>query len=475
MQGGDFGIKVGSGLTFNQDSQLHKDVKRFPMKNALRKGLSAPGMYGLIRRHSQTIPDHRNPSYSTISLSDAVMSATAMFSLKSPSMLQFCNEMRDDTIDNNIRHNTQQLFNVSHVPSDTAMREILDPVPTHELQKCFKLIFSEAQRGKVLEKYPYLDKKYLLSIDGTGFFSSSKVHCDNCGEKNHRDGTTTYYHQMLSGAIVHPSHKEVIPIASEPIAKQDGSRKNDCERVAAERLLRGFRQDHPHLPVIVLEDGLASNAPHIRLLQELDCSYILGCKQGDHKALFEFVQGAEKLGSVHHVTIKEGETRHRFRFINQIPLNEANPDCLVNFVEYEESKENGKTLRFSWVTDIELNKDNLMQIMRGGRARWRIENEVFNTLKNLGYNFEHNFGHGHQNLSNNLAILMMLVFLVDQILMLACQSFKAALNRAGRLSYLWRRMRNYFETFLFKDWNELFSLLAYGIRPTWAASIIDTS
>ena len=33
------------------------------------------------------------------------------------------------------------------------------------------------------------------------------------------------------------------------------------------------------------------------------------------------------------------------------------------------------------------------------RARWKIENETFNTLKNQGYHFEHNYGHGEQHLS----------------------------------------------------------------------------
>ena len=115
------------------------------------------------------------------------------------------------------------------------------------------------------------------------------------------------------------------------------------------------------------------------------------------------MEGSEKLGDVHHVTIQEEGREHSFQFMNQIPLNEANPDCLVNFLQYEEVKKNGKVQRFSWVTDIEINNDNLMEIMRGARARWRIENETFNTLKNLGYHFEHNFGHGYQNLSNNLA------------------------------------------------------------------------
>ena len=49
-------------------------------------------------------------------------------------------------------------------------------------------------------------------------------------------------------------------------------------------------------------------------------------------------------------------------------------------------------------------------LMWGGRARWKIENETFNTLKNQGYHFEHNYGHGYQHLSVVLAMLMLLAF-----------------------------------------------------------------
>ena len=104
-----------------------------------------------------------------------------------------------------------------------------------------------------------------------------------------------------------------------------------------------------------------------------------------------------------------------------------------------------------------------MKIMRGARARWKIENETFNTLKNLEYNFEHNFGHGYQNLSNNLAVLMMLVFLVDQLQQLACQLFQGAFKKAKRLSYLWRKMRRYFTILHIKNWETFFKSLIIGV------------
>ena len=75
-------------------------------------------------------------------------------------------------------------------------------------------------------------------MDGTGYFSSSKVHCDHCCRKRHRDGRITYYHQLLGAVLVHPRQREVFPLAPEPILKGDGARKNDCERNAAKRLLK---------------------------------------------------------------------------------------------------------------------------------------------------------------------------------------------------------------------------------------------
>ena len=109
---------------------------------------------------------------------------------------------------------------------------------------------------------------------------------------------------------------------------------------------------------------------------------------------------------------EDGKTIHRYRFINQVPLNESNQELLVNFLEYWEIK-GDKVRHFSWVTDLTLKKRTVGVVMRGGRARWKIENETFNTLKNQGYHFEHNFGHGKKNLSVNFAVLMMLAFLID--------------------------------------------------------------
>ena len=119
-----------------------------------------------------------------------------------------------------------------------------------------------------------------------------------------------------------------------------------------------------------------------------------------------------------------------------------------------------KTRLFAWVTDIPLKRDNVFNIMKGGRARWKIENETFNTLKNQGYHFEHNFGHGKRYLSTVFAHLMLLAFLMDQIQQLCCDRFKKALKQLKRKSNLWEKMRSLFFNFLIDSWDHLMQALA---------------
>ena len=292
----------------------------------VRKHLSADALYELLRLRFEKIPDHRGRKC-PISLTDALMSAFAMFSLKDPSLLAF-EERRND-------ENMRNLFGIARVPSDTHMREILDPVEPRQLRPLFNDVFRQLQRGKALEPFVFYQGCYLLSLDGTGYFSSSSIHCDSCLEKvNKQTGEVTYQHQMLAAVMIHPDHREVIPLAPEPIEKQDGSEKNDCERNAAKRLLRQIRQEHPHLKLIVVEDGLASNAPHIRELQNLNMHFILGAKPGDHPFLFDQVLAAFEADRVTTICWTEGEVLCEINFINGVPLNEANQDLRVNCLQY---------------------------------------------------------------------------------------------------------------------------------------------
>ena len=231
-----------------------------------KKHLSAKGLLKTVRQHFSEIASPKRQGAGKgleIPLTDCLMSALAVFSLKFPSLLQFDEGKNEEMI----RYNLESLYGVQRAPSDTQMRERLDEITPEKIRGAFKKVFTSLQRGKILEKYQFIDGHYLLLSDGTGFFSSKSVHCDNCCVKNHRDGSKTYYHQMLGAVIVHPDYREVIPLCPEPIVNSDGQKKNDCERNASKRLLADIRREHPHLPLILAEDGLVSHAPHLRLCQ----------------------------------------------------------------------------------------------------------------------------------------------------------------------------------------------------------------
>ena len=426
----------------------------------MRKYLCADALLRSVQDVFCQIPEHRKGD-AKIPLHDALMSAFAMFSLKSPSLLAFDKERTED--------NLQRVYGIGRVPCDTSMRETLDPVEPEHLRPAFKVGFRGLQRGKVLEALVFVEGHYLLALDGTGYFSSKEIHCESCLAKHHNNGAITYSHQMLGAALIHPDRREVIPFMPEPMVKQDGTEQNDCERNAAKRFVTKFRQDHPHLKVIVTEDSLSSNAPHIATLQAHHMHYILGVKEGDHAFLFEQVAQAERAGRVTYYDRddRKAKVHHRFRFVSNLPLNASHPDLRVNFIECWETTADGKVQHFSWITDLRVNKGTVYQLMRGARARWRIENETFNTLKNQGYHFEHNFGHGYQHLSVVFATLMMLAFLVDQIQQLCCPLFQAVWAKWGSKRLLWEKMRAYFYIYALESRRHLFEALCDDLhKPT---------
>jgi hypothetical protein len=417
-----------------------------------RKDLNADALFAFLRKEFEKIPDTRPQPI--IPLADALMSGFALFSLKAPSLLAFEKRTNDITIKN--------LYHIGSIPSDTNMRMILDEVDPTFLMPIFKRVLSTVQRGKGLEDMTFYDGYYLISNDGTGYFSSDSIHCDDCLIKKHAKGIE-YHHSFLGSVMVHPKHKTVLPLCPEPIKKSDGQAKNDCEQNASKRWIERFRREHPHMKAIIVEDALSSTAPHIQMLKENDLRYIIGIKPKSHKYLFALLNDAAQAIQTHTVTDALG-TIHTYQFMNNVSLNESQLDTKVNVIEYWETKpakgkHPEKRQHFSWVTDIVVTKENVALLAKGGRSRWKIENETFNTLKNQGYHFEHNFGHGNKHLSTVFALLMMLAFLIDQIQQKCCPVFQAAWAKCGDKRTLWERIRGAIEWAIFSSMIELLTAI----------------
>jgi len=432
-----------------------------------RKHLFLPGLLNRARHTFDKIKDTiRQP---VISLTDCLMAGTAMFGLKYPSLLSFDSDSHKEGLP--LAHNLHKLYGIDNVPSDTYLRERLDEVDPYYLQKTINRIISQLQRGKILEQYQYDDGYTLIALDASGYFSSHQVHCDNCCEKHHRDGSITYYHQMLAAVMVNPAYKTVFPLMIEPIQKQDGNNKNDCEHSAAKRLLKNLRAAHPHLKMTIVMDGLYADGNIISLLKELKFHFIITAKEDDLKYMFEFYRAV-----LRHEVIEINKKEERiYQYAEKLPLNDSRCDIEVNVVECTEKTAKKKT-RFCWITDLSINDKNVMRIARGGRARWKIENETFNTLKNQGYQFEHNFGHGYKNLSVIFAYLMFIAFLIDQIQEFSCKYFKAALlamNNTRRA--LWETIRNICTLYFASSWDQLYYFIITGRGYAHLPDIPNTS
>lgn len=437
-----------------------------------KKLLSAEGLIGEVRKVFEKIPtkrtDPRGPKRE-ISTADSLMSGLAMFGLKSPALLKFDQGLKNPTIS----HNLKSLYGIKRAPGDTYMREELDEVDPISIRECFKSIFEVFRKGRQLDEYRFIDG-YLLLIDGTQKTESEKIHCKNCCEKHHRDGKISYYHQVLAGVIAYPGKRQVIPLCPEIISKQDGAEKNDCERRATQRLLTTLKKEHPRLRLTIASDALSANAPQINEIKAFGYHFIINVKPGSNKSLFEFIEGIEL--TEHHVDIDKNH--YKFRYINGVPLNDSKDAPLVNFLECTATEIEGKKVIekfFTWATDHMITKGNVYLIMRGGRARWKIENETFNTLKNQGYQFEHNFGHGKKNLISVFTFLMLLAFLIDQVQEAACGLFQAALEKTISRKSLWEVMRSYFHICSLNSWKELFTAIAQAIGFKFTAGITDTT
>jgi hypothetical protein len=419
-----------------------------------------------VRGRFGAIPDaRREPAFS---LPDTLMAGLALFALKDPSLLAF----QRRTLDHNLRH----VFGLTGLPSDSQMRAILDDVDPDHVRPVFRDVFARLQSAHVLDEYR-VEGCYVVALDGVEYFCSQKVHCPHCMTRHHTNGTVSYYHQMLGAALVHPDFSAVIPLAPEPIQRADGQTKNDCERNAARRWLGRFRQDHPELPVLVVEDALSSNAPHVRDLQKAACHFLLGVKAADHAHLFAQVCAHQEQQAFESVEDVEAQTglRRSYLWINGLPLNESNEDVRVNFLHLVELDPDGTQREWTWVTDRVLTGANVRHLARAGRARWRIENETFNTLKNQGYHFEHNFGHGEHNLSVVLVHLMLVAFLIDQVQQMCNPLFQAAVKKKGARSAVWEGTRHLFASFEVSSMREVYQALAIGFRRPRLDELIEPS
>jgi hypothetical protein len=172
----------------------------------------------------------------------------------------------------------------------------------------------------------------------------------------------------------------------------------------------------------------------------------------------------DSLEKVKRLEIKDLKGRlHVYEWINEVPLNGYKDAHLVNYFEYWLINEERVTYHNSWVTDIKAEASNIAELVQAGRAKWKIENEAFNTLKNQGYHIEHNFGHGKKHLSMNFFLLNLLAFFMHQIFELTDKLYQKCRKAFSNKEEFWNCLRNAIRMLIFPDWK---ALLERVLKPS---------
>lgn len=421
----------------------------------ISKHLSFASLRSFLAQQALNIEDLRQASKVGFGMHDCLMSAFAMMYLQDPSVNCFQQRLQDTLH----RNNLTTVFDVKSIPKDSQLRDCLDGIDPEPLAAVFPEFLHRLQRSKHLVSYRILGDRYLIAIDGSQYFSSYSIHCKHCLRSKKSKGVR-YHHAVLQPALINPDMRQVFPLAPEFIRNTDGSTKQDCETNATKRLVEKLRNTHPKLNIVITGDGLYSNQPTIDKLKEHRMSFILVAKPSDHKLLFEQVQDIIALGeaeTLERVDIKG--RRHVYLWENNVLLNGTKDADYVNFYQYTIFDKGKQKYHNSWVTDIAIDKDNIVELVKGGRCRWKIENEMFNTLKNQGYHAEHSFGHGKQNLSEIFVILNLIAFFMHQIFELTDRYYQGVRNQFSSRKEFWNQLRCTLRVMIFDNWQHLLNFL----------------
>lgn len=418
-------------------------------------------LVGYFRKLLESLPDKRTGKNTRYGMEDAALSAFSVFFTQTPSFLAFQRTMEKSKG----RSNVQTLFGVHQIPSDNHIRDLLDPLKPALVSPVFEQALQMLNGGGQLNNFRTLAENLLVAIDGTEYFSSSQIHCPQCSTRKLKSGEIRYFHSVVTPVIVSPNRTEVIPLVPEFVVPQDGYDKQDCENAAAKRWLLQHGQKYSPLKVTILGDDLYCHQPLCQLLLEQQFNFILTCLPTSHQTLYEHLKGLSLPTVIRTKWTGKVEEIYTYRYLNQLPLKDGDDALLVNWCELTVTRPNGKVVyQNSWATNHLITNETVIDIVRAGRTRWKVENENNNTLKTKGYNLEHNFGHGKHHLASFLASLNILSLLFHTVLELLDEKYKLLRAHLPTRKTFFNDLRALTRYLVFDNWDHLLTFMIQGLE-----------
>ena len=412
------------------------------------------------------LPDPRTGDNRRYTMADIVLSAFAVFFAQCPSFLSFQQNMQKA----HGRNNARSLFGVRNIPCDNHIRQTLDPVEASGLFGLFDDLHRAFAQTGLLEAMRAVNNTRLVALDATWYFSSQSqnIHCQNCSCIRRAEGRVTHYHSAITPVIVSPGHSQVLPLRPEFITPQDGQEKQDCEINAAKRWLAAHAGRYSTGNDTLLGDDLYAHQPFCRQALLHGFHFLFTCQPASHTHLSGWVEGLEPGRGMHALKLRVKGKGNRwehcqYRWANHVPLTDSEDALRVNWCELTVTDGEGAALyRNSFVTDWEINADNVAGLVAAGRARWKIENENNNVLKTKGYHLEHNFGHGKKHLSSLFMTMNLLAFGLHTALEITDASYRLVRAAVGARRKFFAHFEALTAYCYFQDWEGLMDFMMRG-------------
>lgn len=418
-------------------------------------------MVNSFRQLLESLPDQRTGKNTQYGMEDAALSAFSVFFTQTPSFLAFQRTMEKSKG----RSNAQSLFGVHKTPCDNQIRDLLDPLKPELMTPIFEQAVQMIESRGQLNSFRGFAQNLLMAIDGTEYFSSSQIHCPQCSTRKLKSGEIRYFHSVVTPVIVSPNRSEVIPLVPEFVVPQDGHQKQDCENAAAKRWLLQHGTRYSLLKVTVLGDDLYCHQPLCQLLLEQQFNFILTCLPTSHKTLYEHIEGVSLPTVIRKKWTGKIEETYTYRYSNGLPLKVSEDALLVNWCELTVTRPDGQVIyKNSWATNHFITDETVIEIVRAGRTRWKVENENNNTLKTKGYNLEHNFGHGKQHLASFLASLNILSLLFHTVLELLDEKYQLLRAHLPTRKTFFNDLRALTRYLIFNSWDHLLTFMIQGLE-----------
>jgi len=381
-----------------------------------------------------SITDPRKGIHYTVE--EVVMAAVVLFLFKCESRNSFNHKLKDEQF----RSNYFRMFKLNP-PHMDSVNDLIEKIEEKELISLRCRLLSSLIEKRVFHRFRFFSDYFCIGIDGTGAYhwgdDPDKEIKDFALKKESSTGKVSYNSLILESVLI-CNNGMTIPLISEWIAN-DGQKydKQDCELKAFKRLAEKLKDYFPRLPVCLLVDGLYTNVALMDICQQCEWKFITVFKDGNLPSVWEEVESLLPLEKDNTIEQVCGDSiwwyTYNYKWLKDIQYQKHTVNWIKCVEENQHRKTSQKQIKqFVYLTNIDVNRDNVALLLKAGRARWGIEDH-FNTQKNRGGNLHHKFNRNNLNAIKNWHNLRQLACMIGELVEY-CEQIQSLLKQQSKMS-----------------------------------------